>query len=78
MNMQEVVYIFLIVGIISIIVCTIYVTYYSVKALKSITNILNNLEDAAVNAKEGIRIKVLAAVPAILLALASKLIRKRR
>lgn len=78
MNLQDVLYTILVIGIITIVICAMFATYYLVKALKSITNILNNLEDAAVKAKEGIRIKVLAAVPAILLALASKLIRKRR
>lgn len=56
----------------------IYTSYYFVKALKSIINVLNNLEDASESIKETVKLKVLAAVPALLIALASKLIRKRR
>lgn len=77
-NTQDAFYTLLIVGIITIIVCAIYTTYYLVKALRAITNFLNDLEGAAQTVKDGLTIRALAAVPAILLALASKLIRKRR
>lgn len=78
MNTQDAFYTLLIIGIITIIVCAIYTTYYLVKALRAITNFLNNLEDAAISVKDRLTIRAMAAVPAILLALASKLIRKRR
>ena len=78
MNSQDVFYTILVIGIITIVVCAIYTTYYFVNALKSITNLLTNVEEAAQNVKDGLKIKALAAIPAILLSLASKLIRKRR
>lgn len=78
MNMQDVFYTILVIGIITIVICAVYTTYFFVKALKSITNLLSDVEEAAQNVKNGLKIKALAAIPAILLSIASKIIRKRR
>lgn len=78
MNTQDVFYTILIIGIITFVVCVIFTTYYFIKVLKSITNLLSDVEEAAQNVKNGLKIKALAVIPAIILALAGKLINKRR
>ncbi len=78
MNTQDILNTVLILGLIAITTCIIYITYYFVRTLKSITEVLNNLEDVALGIKEKLQVKALAAIPAILLTLVSKLIRRRR
>lgn len=58
----------LILGFLVITACIVYVSYYLVQTLKSITNLVNSLG----------KVKVLAAIPALLIALASKIIKRGR
>ena len=65
---QDILNILLTLGVLIITACVVYITYYLVRALKSITNLANSLG----------RVKVLAAIPALLIALASKILKKGR
>lgn len=65
---QDVLNILLTLGVLIITVCVVYITYYLVQALRSVTNLANSLG----------KVKVLAAIPALLIALASKIIKKGR
>lgn len=78
MNSQEILNVFLIIGILVIIPCVIFATYYFVQALKSITQLADDLDETAQNLKNKIQMKALTAILALLISLASKIIKKRR
>lgn len=67
----------LVVGFLVITVCIVYITYYLVKALKSITDLVDSLIDTTQNIKNKIQLKALVTVPALIIALVSKILRKR-
>ncbi|MDD5415904.1 MAG: hypothetical protein PHE48_02760 [Candidatus Daviesbacteria bacterium] len=75
---QDFLNIILTLGLLVITVCIVYVSYYLVKALKSVTNLSDSLEDTAQGIKDKIQIKALAAIPALLVAIAGKIIKKKR
>ncbi|MDD5147814.1 MAG: hypothetical protein PHV63_04715 [Candidatus Daviesbacteria bacterium] len=75
---QDFLNIILIIGFFVITVCIVYVSYYLVQALKSVTNLSDSLEDTAQGIKDKIQIKALAAIPALLVAIAGKIIKKKR
>lgn len=75
---QETLNTLLIIGLLIITVCIVFVTYYLVKALKSIINLTESLEETSNNINEKLRLRFLTAIPAILVALASKLIKRGR
>lgn len=68
----------LVVGILVVTICIVYVSYYLVQTLKSIANLSVSLEDTAQNIKDKISLKVLAAVPALLVAIIGKIIKNKR
>lgn len=68
----------LVVGFLVITVCIVYITYYLVKALKSITDLVDSLIDTTQNIKNKIQLKALAAIPALLVTLVGKVIKKKR
>ena len=78
MNTQDTLNIFLILGIMVISTCAVYISYYFVQALKSVTNLSDDLDEIALNIKNKLGLKVLAAVPALLVSLVGKIIRKKR
>ncbi len=78
MNTQDTLNIFLIAGIVVISACVVYISYYFVQALKSVTNLSDDLDEIALNVKNKVAIKALAAVPALLVSLVGKIIRKKR
>lgn len=78
MNSQDIVNILLILLLVIITACTAYTAYYFVQALKSITDLADNLNDTTQNIKEKIQLKALAVVPALLVALVSKIMRKKK
>lgn len=75
---QDTLNIFFILAILVITSCVIYVSYYLVQALKSITNLSDDIDEIALNIKNKVAIKVLAAIPALLVSLVSKVIKKKR
>ncbi|MDP3758517.1 MAG: hypothetical protein Q8Q86_02260 [Candidatus Daviesbacteria bacterium] len=68
----------LVVGFLVITACIVLTTYYLVKALKSVINLTESLEETTENIKGKLQMKFLAAIPALLVALAGKLIKRRR
>lgn len=77
-NTQDILNIFLIFGILVITACAIYVSLYLVQALKSLTSLANDLDEVAQNVKNKIGIKILSAIPKVLVSLIGKVIKKRR
>lgn len=75
---QDFLSLILAVGFLVITVCIVYVSYYFVRALKSISNLSDSLEDTAQGIKEKIRLKALAAIPALLVAIVGRIIKNRR
>ena len=78
MNSQDFLQITLGVGFIILVSCIIFITFYFVKVLKSFRDLLDDADNIAMGIKNGIKLKALAALPALLIALISKTIRKRR
>lgn len=67
---QETFYLILVLGFVVIIACAIYATYYFVKVLKSITSLTDSVSDK-------LQMKALALIQAVLVAIFSKIIKKR-
>lgn len=78
MNTQDILGGFLVVGLIVVVVCFVYIAYYLVEALKSITKVADDLDEATQSIKNRIQLKALAAIPALLVGLVSKVIRRKR
>lgn len=74
---QDLLNILLILGLLVITSCILYITYYFVKALKTFINLADNLEEVTQNIRGRLTLRALTALPAILIALAGKFIRKR-
>lgn len=78
MNPSDVLGLLLILGFIIITACVVSITFYLIQALRSITNLADNLEGTTQSIKDKIQLKVLAAIPALLINLVGKVIKKRR
>lgn len=77
-NTQDTLNIFLIIALFVITSCAVFATVYFVQALKSITQLSDDLDETAQNLKNKLQLKALAAIPALLVALASKVIKRKR
>ena len=75
---KEILNFILILAVLIITACIAYATYYFVQALKSITNLADDLVDTTQSIKQKIQLKALAAIPALLVALIGKVIKRRR
>lgn len=78
MSSLDILNLLLIFGFLIIITCVALITFFLIKALKSITNLTTSLENTSQNIRNGMQMKALAAVPAILVALVSKFLRRGR
>ena len=78
MNTQDVLNIFLILGIVIITGCAITLTYFFVTALRAIQNMAENVASTTESLKNGVGIKMLAAVPSIFIALLGKFLKRGR
>lgn len=78
MESQDILNVFLILGFLIITACFVFATFYFVQALKSITNLADDLDGVTQSIKDKVALKTLAAIPALLIALVSKVIKKRR
>ena len=65
-------------GLLIITGCIVYTTYYLVKALKAINSLADSLLSTTQNIKEKIQMRALITIPALIVALVSKILRKRR
>ena len=78
MNPADLLYLVLGIGFVIIVACIIFVTIYFVKALKSVRDLIDNADNIAMGIKNGMKLKALATLPALLIALISRTIRNRR
>lgn len=78
MGSQDILNVFLILGFLTITACIVFATFYFVQALKSISKLTDDLDDLTQNIKNKVQLKALSAIPALLMALAGKIIKKRR
>lgn len=78
MNTQDVLNIFLIVGLLTLIICSIITTYFLIQALKAITQLAEDLKETTQGLKDKIGLKALAAIPSVFIALLSRIIRRGR
>lgn len=78
MNTQDILNIFLMIGVVVITSCVVYVTFYLLKTLKSITRLSDNLDDTAQSVKDKFSMKVLTAAPALLMSLVRSVLQKKR
>lgn len=58
--------------------CVVYVSFYLVQALKSVTNLSDDIDEIALNIKNKVALKALTAIPALLVSLVGKVIKKKR
>lgn len=78
MNTQEILNALLVTGLLIITACIVLVTYFLIKTLKSIINITESLQETTDNIKEKLKIRFLAVIPALLVALIGKFLKRGR
>ncbi len=78
MSTQEILNTLLVTGLLIITACIVLVTFFLVKALKSIINLTESLAETSDNIKQKLQMRFLAAIPALLVALVGKLIKRGR
>lgn len=77
MNLQDILNIVLILGLLILSACVVFVTYFFIQALRSITDLSDELSEVAQNVKDKVGLKVLQAVPKLFMSIISNLIKKR-
>lgn len=78
MNIQETLTALLVAGFLIISVCFIFITYYLVKTLKSVINLTDSLGETTQNIKDKIQMKVLTVIPALVVALIGRILKRGR
>lgn len=77
-NSSDTLNLFLIIGVITITGCMVFLTYFFIQALRSIQNLSEHLIDATQGLKDRVGLKAIAAIPAVLVALVGKLLKRGR
>ncbi len=77
-NTQDFLNLSLAVGFIVITICIVFTTFFFVQSLKSISEMAENISDTTQSIKEKIQMKLLTALPALLIGLASRIIKRKR
>lgn len=75
---QEILNTLLIVGFLIITICIAFVSFFLVKALKAIINLTQSLEETSDNIKQKLQMRFLTAIPAILVALIGRFLKRGR
>ena len=78
MNIQETLTALLVAGFLIISVCFIFITYYLVKTLRSVINLTDSLGETTQNIKDKIQMKVLTIIPALVVALIGRILKRGR
>lgn len=78
MNTTDTLNVLLILALLIITACIVYAAYYFGQALKSVTTLSDDLMEITEGIKDKVRLKALSAIPALMIALVSKIIKKRR
>lgn len=77
-NTQDILNIFLILGIITVTSCVVFMTYFFIRTLRAVQDLADHLVDTTENLRNKVGLKALAAIPPILVALIGKFIRRGR
>lgn len=77
MNTQDVLNTLLVIGLLVISLCFVFITFFLIKALQSVIKLTDSLEETTQNIKGKLQLKFLAVVPALFVALISRLMKKR-
>ncbi|OGE25290.1 hypothetical protein A3C26_04065 [Candidatus Daviesbacteria bacterium RIFCSPHIGHO2_02_FULL_39_12] len=75
---KDILDIILILGVAIVVICIVYITYYLIQALKSIMDLSDTLTDVTLDIKDKLQRNALTAIPALLVALMGKVLKKRR
>ena len=78
MSTQDILNISLATGLLVIAACIVFITYYSAQALKSFTRLSDSIEDTVQNVRSKLQMKALTVIPALVIALISKIFKKGR
>lgn len=78
MSTQDLLNIILIIGFLIIVACISFITYFLVQALKTIAKLADSLENTSENIKEKLQMRALTALPALLIALVGRFLKKGR
>ncbi len=78
MNTQDILNVVLILALVAVTTCIVFVTIFFIRTLKAISLLADNLEDVTQNIKNKVQMKFLAAIPALLVALAGRVIKRKR
>lgn len=68
----------LILGFVIIVICAVYITYYLIRALKAISDLSDSLLDTTLDIRDRLQKNALSAIPALVMALIGKVLKKRR
>lgn len=75
---QDILNTLIVIGFLIITICIIFITYFLVRALKAITNLANSLENASLDIKDRLQNRAFSLIPALLVALIGKILKKGR
>lgn len=78
MNTQDILSLFAILAIFIITACVVLITFYLISALKSVNQLAEDLDETVQGVKNKLSLKALSAIPALIVAVASKVIKKKR
>ena len=78
MNTQDLLNFSLALGFIVITTCVVFTTFFLIQALKSLSSAAQDISDTTQGIKEKLQMKALAAIPALLISLAGKVIKRKR
>lgn len=78
MSTQDILNTVLAAGFLFITLCILVIAYFLIKALKAVTDLANSLTNTAEGLRDNIKIRVLTAVPALIVSLISKFIKRGR
>lgn len=78
MSLKDILDVSLVTGIVIAVICIVYITVYLIRVLKSVTDLSDTLTDTTLDIKDKLQRNALATIPALLIALIGKVIKKRR
>lgn len=77
MSTQDFLNLFLILALVVFISCIVFTTFFLIQALKAVTSLAEDLKETTQGLKDKAGIKMLAAVPAVLVALLGRILKRR-
>ncbi|OGE28647.1 hypothetical protein A2867_04345 [Candidatus Daviesbacteria bacterium RIFCSPHIGHO2_01_FULL_40_11] len=75
---QDILNLLVAAGFLIVTICIVYITYYLVQALKSVTNLTDSLGETTQNIKDKIQMKALTVIPALVVALIGRILKRGR